>query len=169
MPAYSFKERFVPWVMDGSKPGTIRAFRKYPVKVGQLAHLFYGMRTKFCKKLVEPSPVIGTVVSIYVGACKDVAIINTPWIDETTCEAVCRFTKQKQINELFKGKVKWLTAEECDELAWQDGFRMKSTREDVAQIRAYSFDAMIDFWQKTHELPFLGNYILWGDSNVKLV
>ena len=28
MPAYSFKERFVPYVKDRSKPGTIRAARK---------------------------------------------------------------------------------------------------------------------------------------------
>ena len=53
MPAYSFKLRFVPFVKDGSKNQTIRAKRKYQVKPGDKLYLYYGMRTKWCKKLKE--------------------------------------------------------------------------------------------------------------------
>lgn len=51
MPAYSFKERFVPMILDGTKRQTIRAKRKHQVKEGDILYLFYGMRTKHCKRL----------------------------------------------------------------------------------------------------------------------
>lgn len=53
MPAYSFKERFVPRVKDGSKKQTIRAKRKHQIKVGDPVYLYYGMRTKHCMKIGE--------------------------------------------------------------------------------------------------------------------
>lgn len=53
MPAYSYKERFVPLILDGSKPFTIRNPRRFKTKVGDTLYHYYAMRTKFCKKLVE--------------------------------------------------------------------------------------------------------------------
>jgi hypothetical protein len=43
MPAYSYKERFVPMVKDGSKPHTIRSRRKNPAKPGSkhTSYLFW--------------------------------------------------------------------------------------------------------------------------------
>lgn len=48
MPAYNFQEPFVPLILNGSKCTTIRGRE---AKVGALAYLFTGMRTKACVKL----------------------------------------------------------------------------------------------------------------------
>jgi hypothetical protein len=53
MPAYSFKERFVPMILDGSKRQTIRNKRKAQAKPGSTLYLYFGMRTKWCTKLKE--------------------------------------------------------------------------------------------------------------------
>ena len=53
MPAYSFKERFVPMILNGEKTQTIRTKRKHQAKAGDPLYLFYGMRTKFCKRLLN--------------------------------------------------------------------------------------------------------------------
>jgi predicted transcriptional regulator len=53
MAALSFKGRFVDLILDGSKNQTIRNFRKYPINPGETLYLYYGMRTKHCKKLKE--------------------------------------------------------------------------------------------------------------------
>lgn len=53
MPAYSFKERFVPLIKAGTKRQTIRAKRKRPAKPGDQVYLYYGMRTKWCTKIGE--------------------------------------------------------------------------------------------------------------------
>ena len=53
MPAYSFKERFVPLILDGTKRQTIRKKRKGQAKIGSTLYLYFGMRTKWCKKLKE--------------------------------------------------------------------------------------------------------------------
>jgi hypothetical protein len=53
MAALSFKGQFVDRVLDGTKRQTIRNFRKYPIKPGETLYLYYGMRTKHCKKLKE--------------------------------------------------------------------------------------------------------------------
>jgi hypothetical protein len=53
MAALSFKGRFVDLILEGSKNQTIRNFRKYPINPGETLYLYYGMRTKHCKKLKE--------------------------------------------------------------------------------------------------------------------
>ena len=53
MPAYSFKERFVPLIKSGEKRQTIRSKRKYQAKPGDPLYLFYGMRTKFCTRILD--------------------------------------------------------------------------------------------------------------------
>lgn len=53
MPAYSFKERFVPLILSGEKKQTIRKKRKGQAKPGSTLYLYFGMRTKWCKKLKE--------------------------------------------------------------------------------------------------------------------
>lgn len=51
MGLYNFKERFAPFILDGRKRHTIRATRKVPDKVGNIAHLYTGLRTKNVKLL----------------------------------------------------------------------------------------------------------------------
>lgn len=157
MPAYSFKERFVPWVKDGSKPGTIRGFRKYPVKPGQFAHLFYGMRTKHCIKLLTPSPAIKNVQVIYIGAFGEIALIDSFWFDQDFVEWL-KMKGEHEINKL--PGVKWLTTAEKDLLAWNDGFRSSQEPNNEYQCN----DIMFRYWRFEVELPFIGNYIQWGES-----
>jgi hypothetical protein len=51
MPALNFKLRFVSRVAAGSKPHTIRAWRRRPFKVGDKLAFFTGMRTKQCRRI----------------------------------------------------------------------------------------------------------------------
>lgn len=53
MPAYSFKERFVPLIKSGDKRQTIRNKRKGQAKAGDNLYLFYGMRTKYCYRILD--------------------------------------------------------------------------------------------------------------------
>ncbi len=63
MPALSYKGRFVEYVEAGLKPKpkkgarikrqTIRNFRKHQIKKGDILYHYYGMRTKWCRKLGE--------------------------------------------------------------------------------------------------------------------
>lgn len=53
MPAYSFKERFIPLIKSGAKKQTIRGKRKGQAKPGDPLYLFYGMRTKFCMRILD--------------------------------------------------------------------------------------------------------------------
>lgn len=73
MPAYSFKERFCPLIISGEKRQTIRSKRKAQAKPGDTVYLYFGMRTKWCKKLGE-----GTCTGT-----KDITItkIGTVYID----------------------------------------------------------------------------------------
>ena len=154
MPAYSFKARFVEFVKNGSKPGTIRDFRKYPTVAGQLAHLYYAMRTKSCTKLVAVSPKIRAVNVLLVTNDRRIMLFDTNWIDPSKRDAI------KNGKYSVAGcNHRVLTASEANELAWKDGFRHS---DDAVKVEG-CFDMMLDFWQQTHSLPFLGNHIIWSD------
>lgn len=51
MPAFNFKEQFVPAIIDGTKGGTIRAYRTNKMKVGDIMYLYVGLRTRQTRKL----------------------------------------------------------------------------------------------------------------------
>jgi hypothetical protein len=153
MPAYSFKERFVPMIKDGSKTQTIRSFRKTPPRAGQLAHLYFRMRTKYCTKLVEPSPVIKEVKCIAVYKTGYVLIIDTNWIEPGLARKVLELHGVTPDGV----KSKHLTKSETDQLAWADGFRHSDDPQKVEGC----FKIMLAWWQQTHELPFVGNIIKW--------
>lgn len=51
MAILGFKKRFAGKVKSGKKRQTIRAFRKYPIKVGDPLYLYTGLRTKHAKRL----------------------------------------------------------------------------------------------------------------------
>lgn len=73
MPAYNFKKQFVPMIISGEKPHTIRARRKRPTKVGDPLMLYTGLRTKnafmfafsVCEK-IEPVIIYPTIREIMV-------------------------------------------------------------------------------------------------------
>jgi hypothetical protein len=47
----SFKKQFAPLVKNKTKRQTIRVEGKRVAEVGDILHLFTGMRTKFCQKI----------------------------------------------------------------------------------------------------------------------
>lgn len=55
MVAYSFKKRFGPPILAGTKAQTIRGDRKRHARPGEPVQLFTGMRTKYCKRLGDPT------------------------------------------------------------------------------------------------------------------
>ncbi len=60
MVAYSFQKRFCKAIERGEKCQTIRAERKRHARVGERLQLFYGMRTKHCRKLIADPVCVST-------------------------------------------------------------------------------------------------------------
>jgi hypothetical protein len=161
MPAYSFKERFVPFVKDGSKPHTIRARRRrQSIKKGDTLYLYFGMRTKHCIKLREE--ICTDVRTIFIGYLfgkPEVGIFKTR-------------LSNIEIEELQTGRLdlnkhqgfSMLSNVEKDRLAWRDGFRPDGTDEYNCEG---SFDLKIRFWSETHDLPFYGDIIYWNPKSTK--
>lgn len=46
MALLNFKKRFAPLVESGTKTHTIRAWRKHPIREGEMLHLYTGLRQK---------------------------------------------------------------------------------------------------------------------------
>jgi hypothetical protein len=59
MAILGFKKRFIKPVKSGVKTQTIRAFRKYPVRVFEQLYLYTALRTRYAQKLGE-AQCIGT-------------------------------------------------------------------------------------------------------------
>ena len=67
MPAYNFQKQFAPLVESGEKRQTIRAKGKRThAQPGAALQLYTGMRTKVCRKLVNPDPVCTEVLDVYM-------------------------------------------------------------------------------------------------------
>lgn len=151
MPAYSFKQRFVPPVEDGSKPHTIRARRKKGfAKIGDTLYLYFGMKTKWCRKIREER-------------CANVRTIIITNCDIYLCSYRLNELEFQQLEDRLKQNKRITIGIKLDEtlrntLAWADGFRPDgSTREQPGN----AFELMIRFWRSTHALPFAGDLIDW--------
>lgn len=64
MVAYNFKVGFAPRIIDGTKRQTIRLPRKRHARPGEGVQLFTGMRTRCCRKLIDPDPICISVSEI---------------------------------------------------------------------------------------------------------
>lgn len=161
MPVYSFQERFVPFVKDGSKQRTVRAYRKdgkLPV-IGQFVYLFYAMRTKYCTRLnkkyehrltdfrtifiSEPVNMI-TPGSIY---------LMNGHLQKADAEQLLKTGEYKTDERFVK-----LVGHAADCFAWLDGFRPEGS---TPKNPKGSFELMYRFWMQTHELPFTGTVSYW--------
>jgi len=122
MPAFNFRKKFAEKVERGEKFQTIRKRRKdgRNPKAGQTAYLYFGMRTKACRKLGEG--VITSAEPIYIDR-------NGLFID------------------IVVG-ANYLGHYEKVELSRADGFK--------------SFHEMMQWFEKTHGLPFYGFLIKWN-------
>lgn len=140
MPAYSYKEQFVPFLLDESKDHTVRkerAGRSRHAGPGETIYHYFGMRTKWCRKIGE-------------SICTEVRKIRIApegihW-HVTGLEGQSKFIA--------------LTKEESDVFAWSDGFRPEGT---TSEDTRGAFTLMLQFWKETHELPFYGVSIYWKD------
>jgi hypothetical protein len=162
MPAYSFKKQFVQFVIDGNKTHTIRRFRKKAVMPGNTLHLYYGMRTKYCKKLRQEKCYLSE--SIAIGNTGNVIILGRPFLAEKEIIKLKRLVQQPDTwiyNELWGIPARSLNEQEKEELAWRDGFRPEGT---TFETPTGCFASMLQFWSKTHDLPFVGNIIHWDPS-----
>jgi len=136
-----FRRRFAPYVEEGSKTHTILGIRKRPFRVGDRCDCYVDPRQK-TMRLLGRWPCVG------VGNVRILIVRNfygwfgRVWIDGEE-----------------------LTPDECNALAWHDGFR--STTRDEA------FDEMIHYWIKLHPPPagmrtprydFHGQIVLWRYS-----
>ncbi|THU34228.1 hypothetical protein FAM09_24735 [Niastella caeni] len=151
MPAYSFKQRFVPFVEDGSKPHTIRGRRKKGfAKKGDILYHYFGLRTKWCRKLREE---ICTNVRTIIITATDIYLISyrisdkDVQIEEDHLNAHGKPTNGIRLDDTLRNT-----------FAWHDGFRPEgSTRDQPGD----AFNLMIQFWISTHQLPFIGDLIDW--------
>lgn len=149
MPAYSFQPRFVPYVKEGSKPHTIRDRRRYPAKVGDPVYLYTGMRTKWCQKIGEDTCKRTFSIAIYLYGI----VFYDRLLDKVELEAA----KKNPFDELLPVD-RLLPIEECERLAWLDGFRPDfATKENPSG----AFADMIRYWQQTRALPWAGDIIYW--------
>ena len=63
MGMYNFQRRFVPFILAGIKSHTIRARRKYEDRVGNVMHLYMGLRTPDVELLARtPCIQVGSVL-----------------------------------------------------------------------------------------------------------
>lgn len=59
MPALNFNPQFVPYIIDNTKPHTIRERRIKPIVAGHDLRLYTGMRTKTCTLVRDWTPCLG--------------------------------------------------------------------------------------------------------------
>lgn len=150
MPAYSFKERFVPMVLDGSKDCTIRARRKKGfAKPGDSLYLYFGIRTKWCKKLREETC---TKVHTIIIQKDSIIVIPRRLSDEELENTPC--------NEILP-TVMVLSTKEMNLLAWRDGFRPEGSSSENPNG---AWQLMKRYWMATHQLPFIGDHIHWNPT-----
>jgi hypothetical protein len=159
MPAYSFQERFVPFVKDGSKNHTIRARRRNFAKPGDTLYLYYGMRTKNCMKLREEICTDVRTIMIFkmktLKASSSIILFDERLYDDEIIynkKGVYDRTKAPHIYRTL------LSTQDAELLAWRDGFRPEGTTLEKPEG---SLELMMRFWNQTHELPFVGDIIYW--------
>lgn len=68
MVAYSFHPRFAGPILDGIKPGTIRAPRARHARPGEEVQLYVGMRTRSCRLLARKTCRAVHDITIRMGA-----------------------------------------------------------------------------------------------------
>lgn len=82
MVAYSFNKIFADQVSSQTKRQTVRADRKRHARPGEAVQLYHGMRTRACRKLVDPDPVCSAVRTVEIVTTVLIEdMIASIWID----------------------------------------------------------------------------------------
>lgn len=136
MVAYSFNRRFHEAVETGAKAQTVRANRKRHARVGEPVQLYAGMRTKHCRKLVDPDPV-----------CTGVDLVQIEIVPNLS---------DRLANVAINGCV--LSDIEIENFALADGFK--------ATVLTTARQQMGRYWSLAHgEGSFEGVIIRWGPKS----
>lgn len=149
MVAYSFNKIFVPQIERGIKLQTIRADRRRHARPGEPIQLYTAMRTRQCRKLVEPDPV-----------CIGVAPV----------EILVREAPLFPISEILVNGCP-IEGEAAEEFARSDGFApewhpRKDGRPDNRLITAIMLMGM--FWKITHGPGrFHGVLVTWAQADAE--
>lgn len=88
MPALSFSPQFVSPVEAGTKPHTIRADRRHPIKPGDALALYTGMRTKACRLLFRTT--CTRVQRVEIPACGSLIVDGRTYADDERQELALR-------------------------------------------------------------------------------
>lgn len=139
MAAFNFKPQFVPPIESGVKGGTIRAYRRYPQKLGKPMHLFSGLRQ------ISPAPRIevpGLGSSPLCVAMNSIVVTRDKRVFVSAALGLPKASAFKTPH-LFGRQ---LSLGDCERLAIFDGFD--------------SFEQMMTFWDG--RLPFLGHWCCWA-------
>jgi hypothetical protein len=107
MGLYNFQKRFVMPILNHTKCHTIRATRRHPDKVGNIAHLYTGLRVKNAAKLLGRFP-----------------IVKIEPIEISECPCHCQKVNVTISNET-------LSHDEREKLARLDGFK------DFTEMKAF--------------------------------
>lgn len=139
MVAYSFAPQFIAPIEVGAKLQTVRGHRPRHARPGEPIQLYTGMRTKHCRKLVDPDPIVSRVWPIRI-------FINKRF---HTGEIISRIDLDYH----------HLPAAEMEAFARADGF---APDDDASALRR-----MGEFWVKAHNIKgdffrFDGVCIRWG-------
>lgn len=149
-------------VIDGSKPHTIRKRRKKGyAKKGDTLYLYYGLRTKQCKKLREEICTGVYTIIIDVNSNNEIVILLYTRVNDNDIN----YTDDGKLiitNMFYDRQV--IVKEEAALLAWMDGFRPDGS---IKENPGISSEMMLDFFKKEHGLPFIGDMIFWNKEPIK--
>ena len=160
MVAYSFKKLFVPAIEAGRKRHTIRAERKRHARPGEAVQLYYAMRTRQCRKILDPDPICSNVQTISL-------VVEPPGgLSEFGRLSRVRINGVPQLQQ------------ELERLAMLDGFdprnlinpkiitdRLKVVNGHFLIRARYALIQMGAFWFETHGAgEFNGQIIHWKPS-----
>ncbi|RVQ76135.1 hypothetical protein [Sinorhizobium medicae] len=66
MVAYDFKRFFEPQIATGFKRQTVCGQRRRHARPGEAVQLYLGMRTRFCRKIVDPDPLCSRILPVVI-------------------------------------------------------------------------------------------------------
>lgn len=149
MPAYNFQRQFVPLILSGEKPHTIRRKRKRATVEGDQLSLYTGMRTKSCVLIASVPCTKIEPIRFYLDR-SEMCI----WSPEQPGDLY-----YSEVEEI--GSFRLMTADEVNALAHADGFedvydffdffkRYKSDYLDDFEIIHWDPKKLINFWEVRH-------------------
>jgi hypothetical protein len=141
MVAYSFKRFFSPQISVGIKRQTVRADRRRHARPGEQLQLYEGMRTRHCRKIINPDPLCSNVSPIVI----------------ETSDANDRF-----ITSIEVGGIRF-NSDDMEEFARADGFAPEHINAVALDLDGKSaLENMGAFWKANHAAGcFVGVVIYW--------